>query len=92
MPPDGAYLWKLSDGGQASLGISCTPDGLFLGRTALIERRGSLYLVRSQQEVERLLSRAYGSSEVAVERLMPRLGSVAAALNSFGHPLNRSSL
>jgi hypothetical protein len=80
MLPDGARLWKLSDGGPASLGVSCTPDGLFLGGTALVERRGARYSVRSQRDVERLLLRAYGSSEIAIERLMPRLGSVAAAL------------
>lgn len=67
-------------GGPTSLGVSCTPDGLFLGRTALVERRGARYSVRSRRDVERLLLRAYGSSEVVIERLMPRLGYVAAAL------------
>ena len=80
MLPDGARLWKLSDGGPTSLGVSCTPDGLFLGRTALVERRGAFYGVRPQREVERLLFCAYGSSEIVAERLMPRLGYVAAAL------------
>ena len=81
MLPDGARPWKLDDGGPTSLGVSCTPDGLFLGRTALVERRGARYSVRSQRDVERLLRRAYGSSEIVVaERLMPRLGYVAAAL------------
>ncbi len=80
MLPDGARLWKLSDAGPTSLGVSCTPDGLFLGRTALVERRGARYSVRSRRDVERLLRRAYGSSEVVIERLMPRLGYVAAAL------------
>ncbi|MGH7061497.1 MAG: hypothetical protein ACREFH_14010, partial [Stellaceae bacterium] len=80
MLPEGVRLWKLSDGGPANLGLSCTPGGLFLGRTALVERRGARYSMRSQRDVERLLRRAYGLSEIVIERLMPRLGYVAAAL------------
>ncbi len=79
MLPPGMQLWKLSSGGRDSLGLSCTEDGLFLGRTALVERRAQGYVVRAPGDLERLLARAYGAG-VAVDRAMPGCRAVAAAL------------
>lgn len=79
MLPPGARLWKLSSGGGDGLGLTCTKDGLFLGRTALIERHGQGYAVRAPADLERLLARAYGR-RVAVDRVMPGFRLVAAAL------------
>lgn len=39
MLPAGVHVWRLSTAGDHNLGLSCDRDGLFLGRTALIERR-----------------------------------------------------
>jgi hypothetical protein len=77
--PPGTQLWKLSSGGRDSLGLSCTEEGLFLGRTALIKRRAQGYAVRAPADLERLLARAYGAG-VAVDRVMPGFRAVAAAL------------
>lgn len=52
---------------------------MFLGRTALIERRAQSYAVRAPADLERLLARAYGTG-VAVDRVMPGFRAVAAAL------------
>lgn len=79
MPPAGVHLWKLSEGGAGCLGVACTEDGLFLGGTALIERRQSRYAVRPQADLDRLVSRAYQGG-IAVERLIPGLHRIAAAL------------
>jgi hypothetical protein len=78
--PAGQHVWRLSEGGDGNLGLSCTEDGLFLGRTALVERRGDGYFVRPQADVERLLKRAYGS-EVPRDQVMPGLAVVALALD-----------
>ena len=80
MIPAGQHLWRLSEGGDGSLGLCCTEDGLFLGRTALVERRGDGYFVRPQADVERLLKRAYGS-DITRDQVMPGLAVVAAALD-----------
>jgi hypothetical protein len=56
-------------------------DGLFLGRTSLIERQGARFAIRKRTEIERLLSRAYGA-DLAVDRLLPGLATVTAALNA----------
>ncbi len=80
MPPTGVHLWRLSEAGDKSLGVSCTPEGLFLGRTALIERHGRGYEVRASAEIERLLGPAYGYPGIALDRVMPGLGRVASAL------------
>jgi hypothetical protein len=61
---------------------------LVLGRTALIERRDEHFVVRDRSEIEQLLSRAYRST-VVVERLMPGLATVAAALNANDQALAR---
>ncbi len=72
--------WRLSKGSKDSLGLSCSEDGLFLGRTALLERTEGGFAPRKHHELERLLARAYGAP-VSVEDKMPGLGSVAKALN-----------
>jgi hypothetical protein len=75
------HVWRLSEAGESNLGLACTKDGLELGCTALIERRDQGFFVRQQSEIERLLRRAY-RADVAVERLMAGLATVAAALNA----------
>jgi hypothetical protein len=71
----------LNEGPEAGLGLSCTKDGLFLGATPLLEReRGGSFLVRSPDDLERLLASGYGADVVLV-RIMPGLRTVASALN-----------
>lgn len=53
---------------------------MFLGRTALIERRRSGYAIRPQPDLERLLGRAYGGADITLDRAMPGLSGVASAL------------
>ena len=72
-------LWRLSDGGADSLGLSCTADGLFRGGTALVECRGRGYAVRARRDLERLFRCAYGSA-AAVGRVLPGLALVASSL------------
>ena len=73
--------WRLSEYHHDNLGLACTKDGLLLARTPLIERQQATFVVRSRSEIERLLSRAY-RADLAVDRLMPGLGTVATALNA----------
>jgi hypothetical protein len=47
-------FWRLNETTVDNLGLACTEDGLFLGRTPLIERRGRRFVVREPVEVERL--------------------------------------
>jgi len=35
-------FWRMNERTVDNLGLACTEDGLFLGRTPLIERRGQL--------------------------------------------------
>src|SRR6202043_3200324 len=81
-------LWRLSEYGNENLGLACTEHGLVLGRTALIERRDGRFVVREWSEIERLLGRAYGT-DIAADRLMPGLATVAAALNANDQALAR---
>jgi len=74
-------VWRLSEYHQGNLGVACTEDGLFLGRTPLIERQGTGFFVRSRTEIERLLNRAYGA-DLALDRVMSGLATVTAALNA----------
>ena len=74
-------VWRLSEYCVGNLGVCFTDDGLFLGRTPLIERQGARFAARGHTEIERLLSRAYGM-DVAVDRLMSGLATVATALNA----------
>ena len=64
------HFWRLSEGGDNNLGLACTDDGLFLGRTPLIERRDGRFTVRDRGEIERLFRRI-DQIEPAVNRLMP---------------------
>lgn len=70
---------ELGRGRGRGLGLSRTEDGLFLGRTALVERVGQGYAVRAPADLERLLARAYGAG-IVVDRVMPGFRVVAAAL------------
>src|SRR5579863_7870287 len=74
-------VWRLSEYCEDNLGVCFTDDGLFLGRTPLIERQGARFAVRGRTEIERLFSRAYGA-HLAVDRLLPGFATVAAALNA----------
>jgi hypothetical protein len=81
-------VWRLSEYYEGNLGLACTKDGLFLGRTPLLERQGTRFAIRKRTEIERLLSRAYGT-DLAVDRLLPGLATVTAALNANDHGLAR---
>ena len=82
------YFWRLSEAGPNNLGLACTADGLLLGHTSLIERRGDRFVVRERGEIERLLKRAY-HGELPVDRLMGGLATVASALNANDQCLAR---
>jgi hypothetical protein len=71
-----------------NLGLACTEDGLLLGRTPLIERRDGRFVVRERFEIARLLKYAFPQG-CAVERIMPGLATVAAALNANNPALAR---
>lgn len=81
-------FWRLSESGENNLGLAVTADGLVLGRTPLIERRDNNFMVREGSEIEHLLRRAY-RTELTVDRLMPGLATVAAALNANDQCLAR---
>jgi len=74
-------FWRLTEGGGDNLGPAITGDGLVLGRTPLIERRGGRFVVRERAEIERLLKRAH-LAEPMIDRLLPGLTTVASALNA----------
>ena len=65
-----------------------TEDGLLLGRTLLIDRQGATFAVRRAGEIKRMLNRAY-RTDLAVDRIMPGLNTVAAALNAHDPGLAR---
>jgi len=81
-------FWRLSEFTEDNLGVACTGDGLFLGRTPLIERRDQRFVVRERSEIERLLSRAY-RTDLDADRLMPSLATVASALSANDQCLAR---
>ena len=82
-------IWRLSENsGDDNLGLACTEQGLVLGRTALIEHRDGRFVVRERNELEHLLSRAY-RTRLNLDRLMPGLETVAAALNANDQALAR---
>jgi hypothetical protein len=81
-------IWRLSERGKDNLGPAVTADGLVLGRTPLIERRGDNFAVRDRNEIKRLLSHAYRTN-VVVDQLMSGLATVAAALNANDQCLAR---
>jgi hypothetical protein len=74
-------IWGLSEFAEENLGLVFMGDGLVLGHTALIERRGGRFVVRERTEIQRLLSCAY-QTDLSVDRFMPGLATVAAALNA----------
>jgi hypothetical protein len=82
------HLWRLSEAGDNNLGLACSDNGLFIARTPLIEKRNGHFVVRHQQDIERLLSCAY-RSEVRADRLMSGLATVARALNANDQCLAR---
>jgi hypothetical protein len=83
-------IWRLSENsGDDNLGLACTEQGLVLGRTALIEHRDGRFVVRERNELEHLLSRAY-RTRLNLDRLMPGLETVAAALNATIKPWHES--
>jgi hypothetical protein len=82
------HMWRLTEGGEDNLGLACTADGLVLGRTPLIEQRNGQFVVREQDEIERLLGRAYRTA-LSADRLMPGLATVASALNANDQCLAR---
>jgi hypothetical protein len=82
------HMWRLSEAGEDNLGLACSDDGLFIGRTPLIEKRDGHFVVREQREIERLLSRAY-RSEISADRIMSGLATVARALNTDDQCLAR---
>ena len=82
------HMWRLSETGEDNLGLACSDDGLFIGRTPLIEKRDGQFFVRQRHDIERLLSRAY-RTEIRADRLMSGLTSVARALNADDQCLAR---
>jgi len=74
-------IWRLSEAGENNLGLACDKEGLTLGRTPLIERRGGSFVVRDAADIQRLLSCAY-RTEVDPTPLLGGLATVAAALNA----------
>jgi hypothetical protein len=82
------HTWRLSEAGDENLGLAFTDDNLLIGRTPLIEKCGGQFVVRQQQDIERLLSRAY-RTEIRADRLMPGLATVAHALNANDQCLAR---
>jgi hypothetical protein len=82
------HMWRLSEAGDDNLGLACSDDGLFIGRTPLIEKRDGHFAVREQREIEQLLSRAY-RSEIRADRIMSGLATVARALNTKDQCLAR---
>ena len=74
-------IWRLSEYAPDNLGLAFTDDGLLLGRTPLIERRGGRFTVRDRSEIAHLVKYSFPHG-VAVDRLMPGLARVASALNA----------
>jgi hypothetical protein len=78
--PAGVHLWRLSIAGDGNLGLCCNQEGLFLGRTPLIEHRAGCYIARPRSELERLFK---GSSAGAdLDRLSRGLSVVKSALDA----------
>src|ERR1700722_10993610 len=82
-------IWRLSEtSAPNNLGLACTDQGLLLGRTPLIERRDSRFVVRERDVIGRLVSHAYRRS-FSASRIMPGLARVASALNADDQGLAR---
>jgi hypothetical protein len=81
-------MWRRSEAGPRNLGLACTDDGLLLGHTSLVERRDGRFVVRTRDEIERLLRCAY-NGEVPIDWLMSGFARVATALNGNDQCLAR---
>jgi hypothetical protein len=81
-------IWRLSEYTPDNLGLAFAQDGLLLGHTPLIERRGGRFVVREQVEIARRIKYSFPNG-VAVDRLMPGLARVAAALNANDQAMAR---
>jgi hypothetical protein len=82
------HMWRLSEAGDDNLGLACSDDGLFIGRTPLIEKRDGHFVTRQQHDIEWLLTCAY-RTEVRADRLMSGLATVARALSANDQCLAR---
>ena len=74
-------IWRLSERTEDNLGLAITADGLFLGRTPIVELCEQHFVVRDRAEIERLLGGAY-QVELPIDPLMHGFATVAAALNA----------
>jgi hypothetical protein len=81
-------IWRLSEYTPDNLGLAFTDDGLLLGHSPLIERRGGRFVVREQFEIARLIKYSFPNG-VATDRLMPGLARVASALNANDQAIAR---
>jgi hypothetical protein len=81
-------MWRLSEADDDNLGLACSDDGLFIGRTPLIEKRDGHFVTRQQHDIEWLLTCAY-RTEVRADRLMSGLATVARALSANDQCLAR---
>ena len=82
-------FWRLNERTVDNLGLACTEDGLFLGRTPLIERRDKRYVVRSRDEKGKeflefatALNVSAGGALVAVRRSLPPTAQVLLEIPS----------
>jgi hypothetical protein len=78
--PTDVQLWSLSAAGDGNLGLCCNENGLFLGRTPLIERGASCYIVRPRSDLERLFKRSSAGPDL--DRLLRGLSVVKSALEA----------
>ena len=74
----GVELWSLDEAGEAALGLCCTEEGLFLGRTPLIEKRGGKICRPSAEGVGAVAEASHGGG---LDRLVRGLGVVKSALD-----------
>jgi len=78
--PADVQLWNLSAAGDGNLGLCYNEDGLFLGRTPLIEHRAGCYIVRPRSDLERLFKRSSAGADL--DRLWRGLSVVKSALDA----------
>ncbi len=75
-------VWTLTEDRGESLGLSCAEDGLFLGRTPLLECQGGRFVPRPENDLERILNRGFGiGAAPCLDRVMPGFRAVSSALN-----------
>jgi hypothetical protein len=86
MPAHNFQVWRLGKADENALALSCDLNGLFLGRTPLIEKHGDCYELRDRSALERLFSAAYGN-RISVGDRIHRLHAIAKALNDNNLPL-----